>query len=149
MDFEELALKFWKRSSVSTELVSREMSLAGDMLVGAARNIAQTTFKKRRPYLEEHIVSHVTESARLIRLTLGTEGVPYGAAQEYGALISIPEYFGRIMKFINPRTGDLVFTKHRKAYQVILPERSYIRKAIQENYDEILMRLDDAMLRNF
>lgn len=153
---EELAQKFYKRASVSTEIVAREMGLAGEMLAGAAKDIAKEIFKSHNYYgkhgrIEDNIAFQVTESARLIKLMLGTRGgLPHAAAQEYGATMTIPEYFGpRTMRFVSKTTGNLVFTKHRRAYTVVLPERSYIRRAIKENEEEVSKMIDDAILRDF
>lgn len=136
-------------SASSVANISREMDLIGDMLVSSIREdkLSGQVLKERSGRLK-HGVYHSAPQAStdLVTMAVGVQNIPYAAAHEFGATVSIPEYFGKIMKF-RAASGDLVFTRHRRAYTVMLPERSYVRTTIDEKSREIHDRLEAAVLR--
>jgi hypothetical protein len=71
-------------------------------------------------------------------------GVPYARIHEMGGTIEIPEVSGKLMVF---NTSDgLVFTRHHKAFTVTMPERSYLRSALRDKHEEIIERMNKAVM---
>lgn len=62
-----------------------------------------------------------------------TSDAPYARIQEYGGRIEVPDIVpqsARALAF--PYEGKLVFAKHAAAHAVSIPERSYLRSALDE-----------------
>lgn len=70
-------------------------------------------------------------------------GVPYARIHEMGGVIDIPEVSGKLMVFNSG--SELVFTRHHRAFQVHMPERSYLRSSLRDLHDEIIERMNKAV----
>lgn len=146
--FDKLITDFKELSAASRQALSREMTSIGDMMVSYIQTdkLSGQVLKTRSGQLRDSVFAKATESGGVVTLTVGTKRVPYAAPQEYGATIRIPEYSGKMMVF-RAKSGDLVFTRHRRAYTVTLPERSFVRSAIRDKELEINERLESSVLR--
>lgn len=143
-EFARVEQEFAGLSAGARAALVREMETIGRLLTRRAKDLIRDQFKVRSGKLLRSPTATVQEGADEIQLIFGTVGVPYASAHEFGTTISIPEYQGSVMRFV-AASGDLVFTRHRRAYTVTLPERSFIRRAVDESRPEIDARLRRAV----
>jgi phage gpG-like protein len=70
---------------------------------------------------------------------------PYGKIHEFGGTIHVPEVKGKLMVFT--ANGKKVFTRSHKAFDVLMPERSFLRSSLAESKVKFQERLRDAVYR--
>lgn len=148
--FESLAQHFRNLSAASYAALRREMQGIGVALVGYIRRekLSGQVLNSRSGMLKRSITNLTTEEGKTITTEVGVfpqSRVPYARIHEEGGQIRIPEYAGNVLRF-SARSGDLVFTRTRKAYVVTMPERSYIRSSLTDMSTEIVARLQTAVL---
>jgi phage gpG-like protein len=127
-------------SAKATELAAALADLVkNDKLSGAVLNT-------RSGALSESIMTSVTADADSVLASVGSEGdVKYAAIQEYGGKTSAHE--------ILPAKADVVafliggtqhFARRVEHPGSLIPERSYLRSALEDMKDEILAALAGA-----
>jgi hypothetical protein len=107
--------------------------------------------------MQASVATSVAASGNTVTGTIGSYGLPYAHAQEYGGTWTIPEIFpvnGKALAFLFPggfmpfkpgaATGGMMFTMHTKAHPVTLPERSYARSALAMERGNIVKQLAAA-----
>ena len=110
-----------------------------DKLSGAVLNT-------RSGALSDSITASVTADADGVLASVGSEGdVKYAAIQEYGGKTSAHEILpakGDVLAFV---VGDAQHFARRVEHPgSLIPERSYLRSALDDMKDEILAALADA-----
>jgi phage gpG-like protein len=148
--FQSLAQHFRGISAASYAAVRREMQGIGVALVGYIRRekLSGQVLQSRSGMLKRSITAVTTEAGQVVSTEVGVfpaSRVPYARIQEYGGVVRIPPYEGKIMRF-HAKSGDLVFTRSRAAYTVTLPERSYVRSSLTDMSAEIVARLQAAAI---
>lgn len=146
--FEKLNLGLKNLSEASVQNVLREMTAIEGSLVEYVRRdkLSGQVLNRRSGRLQDSVYAETELVSDVVRTTVGTKGAPYASAHEYGETVRIPEYSGKLMVF-RGREGTLVFTRNRRAYEVHLPERSFIRSTIADKEIEISERLRESVAR--
>jgi phage gpG-like protein len=139
-----------RRIAIDLQRYIKEQKLSGEVL------------KNRTGTLRRSINQRVDETpdAVIALVGVGAEASKYAAIHEFGGTIHVPEVSGKLMVF--PASGakpsflkkkgnkayefkDLVFTMSHKAFNVEMPERSFMRSSLAENKAVFLERLDSAV----
>jgi phage gpG-like protein len=113
--------------------------IKNDKLSGAVLN-------SRTGALSDSIAANVSAGADGVLASVGSEGnVKYAAIQEYGGKTSAHEILpvkGDVLAFV---IGDAQqFARRVEHPGSVIPERSYLRSALEDMKDEILAELADA-----
>ena len=127
-------------SAKATELATALADLVkSDKLSGAVLNT-------RSGALSESIVASVTADVDSVLASVGSEGdVKYAAIQEYGGKTSAHEILptkANVLAFLIG--GAQHFARRVEHPGSLIPERSYLRSALEDMNDEILVALADA-----
>jgi phage gpG-like protein len=127
-------------SAKTTELAAALADLVrNDKLSGSVLNT-------RTGALGESITANVTDESNAVIAWVGSEGdVKYAAIQEYGGKTSAHEILpvkANVLAFV---AGDgQHFARRVEHPGSVIPERSYLRSALEDMKDEILAALADA-----
>ncbi len=124
----------------ATELATALADLVkNDKLAGGVLNT-------RSGALGDSIVASVSAQADGVLASVGSEGeVKYAAIQEYGGKTSAHEILpakGDVLAFVIG--GAQHFARRVEHPGSVIPERSYLRSALEDMKDEILAALADA-----
>ena len=108
--------------------------------------LAGGVLNSRTGTLADSITASVTAEADGVLASVGSEGdVKYAAIQEYGGKTSAHEILpvkGKALAFV---VGDAQHFARRVEHPgSVIPERSYLRSALEDMTDEILAGLADA-----
>lgn len=119
------------RKSVERQTLALEAHIKEHLLSGQV-------LKARTGTLRRSITSKVEETATSITGRVGTN-LRYGLAHEYGATIQIPEIRPINAKALHFTAGGQdVFAMRARAHQVVLPERSFLRRGLRERRQAFL-----------
>ena len=147
--FDKVIQRFENMSRASFAAVKREMEAFGPMLVNYIRSakLSGQVLGYRSGNLWRSLEPRTTQQGAETRTEVGiwpgSPGFAYANIHEHGGTVSIPPYVGSVMRF-RAKSGDLVFTRHRRAYTVNMPERSYLRSGLREMLPTIMARLQIA-----
>ena len=86
------------------------------------------------------ITTQVTDSGDRITGTITAGGTPYARIHEYGGTVHTPELFpvhAKALHWVAKGGGD-VFTRHTRAHDTRIPERSYLRSALAQREADIM-----------
>jgi len=86
------------------------------------------------------ITTQVTDSGDVITGTITAGGTPFAAIHEYGGTVHIPEIFpvqAQALHWVS-KGGAEVFARHAAAHDVRIPERSYLRSALDQREADII-----------
>src|ERR1700733_11893362 len=123
----------------ATELAATLTDLVKNKLSGAVLNTSSGA-------LRDSIAASVTADADGFLASVGSEGdVKYAAIQEYGGKTSAHEILpakGDVLAFISSNAQH--FARRVEHPGSVIPERSYLRSALDDMKDEILDGLADA-----
>jgi phage gpG-like protein len=110
------------------------------------RNLSGAVLQQRSGQLASSIEVAVEQSGVSVTATLGTD-VPYAAIHEYGGLIPARELLPRSARALAfPWQGRQRFFKRVSLPAVEMPERSFLRSALEEAEPEIRAALTAAAL---
>jgi phage gpG-like protein len=131
------------RAALSAKAAELAAALAdlvkSDKLSGAVLN-------SRTGALSDSIVASVTADADGVLASVGSEGdVKYAAIQEYGGKTSAHEILpvkANVLAFLVD--GAQHFARRVEHPGSVIPERSYLRSALDDMQDEIVAALADA-----
>jgi phage gpG-like protein len=123
----------------ATELAATLTDLVKNKLSGAVLNTGSGA-------LRDSIAASVTADADGVLASVGSEGdVKYAAIQEYGGKTSAHEILpakGDVLAFVSGNAQH--FARRVEHPGSVIPERSYLRSALDDMKDEILDALADA-----
>lgn len=147
--FGTLIARFNLMSVTTRANLRREVTAIGIALVGYIRKnkLSGQVLQHRSGNLKRAVDSQPFDEGGVIGARVGVfagSRVPYARAQEQGAEVRVPAYNGRPMRFI-AKSGDLVFTRRRKAYRFNIPSRSYIRDSLDEMSEAIVLRMSASV----
>lgn len=127
--------------------VAAAISLAAQELrERVEENLSGDVLNARSGALKDSIVETVS-SGDILSASVGSDGsVPYVRIQEFGGRIAIPEIVPRAAKVLAfPFGGRIVFAAHTAPHEVDIPERSYLRSALEEESPAIAGAIRDAI----
>ncbi|HEY1780292.1 MAG TPA: hypothetical protein VGG79_07655 [Roseiarcus sp.] len=134
-------------AALQAALGDKAAELAG-ALADLVKNdkLAGGVLNSRSGALSDSIVASVSAGADGVMASIGSEGdVKYAAIQEYGGKTSAHEILpakGDVLAFV---IGDAQHFARRVEHPgSLIPERSYLRSALDDMKDEILASLADA-----
>jgi phage gpG-like protein len=127
-------------SAKTTELAAALADhVKGDKLSGSV-------LSTRTGALSESITANVSDESDAVIASVGSEGdVKYAAIQEYGGKTSAHEILpakANVLAFVVD--GVQHFARRVEHPGSVIPERSYLRSALEDMKDEILASLTDA-----
>lgn len=95
--------------------------------------------------LSRSIVQRLEEQGTSITAIVGAApNAPYARIHEFGGTIHIPEVKNTLMVF-TPKGGKTVFTMGHRAFDVQMPERSFLRSALEEKREQFRLRINEAV----
>lgn len=146
--FRRVEQRFRDISQRSVERLRKGMEGIGYMLVGyiQTEKLSGQVLNRKSGRLSNSITQQTLQIGDdQINTKVGVfGGVPYARIHELGGSIDVPEVSGKLMVF---NSGDgLVFTRHHKAFTVHMPERSYLRSALRDKHEEIIERMNRAVM---
>jgi phage gpG-like protein len=150
-EFNKVVIRFENMSRATFVTLNRTMNTIGIMLVAYIRSqkLSGQVLNYRSGQLFRNIQSLTTQQGLQFTTTVGVfpgSRVPYAAIQESGGQVSIPAYSGKTLRFVAANSGDLVFTRTRRAYTVRLPPRPYVSTSVAENLQAIRDMLQEGTL---
>ncbi|MBV9858752.1 MAG: HK97 gp10 family phage protein [Alphaproteobacteria bacterium] len=120
-------------------------ALAQDLRALIQRKLSGEVLQRRSGTLSGSIEVELVPQRDQVAATVAT-GVPYAGIHEYGGTIPAREVLpksGRVLAF--PWKGEQRFFKRVQLPQINLPERSFLRSALDEMAPEIRAALADAV----
>jgi phage gpG-like protein len=111
---------------------------ASELVATQARANMRSLFKGSGKVAE--ISVRVTRSGEEVTGEITAGGTPYARIHEYGGTIHLPEIFpvhAQALHWVS-KGGDEVFARHAAAHDVVIPERSYLRSAVEQREADIM-----------
>lgn len=134
-------------AKVHAALVAKMGELEQLVIAKARDNLSGVVLNAKSGALRDSIAGQISDDGESVTATVGSYGVKYAAVQEYGATINIPDIVptkAQALAFI--MEGKLTFAKHVAAHTVTLPERSYLRSALDDLHADIVRGLGEAIV---
>lgn len=133
-------------SALAANLAQAIERLSKALRENVERNLSGAVLQQRSGRLAGSIEVAVEQSGTSVAATLGTD-VPYAAIHEYGGLIPARELLPRSARALAfPWQGQQRFFKRVSLPAVQMPERSFLRSALDAATPEIRAALTAAAL---
>jgi phage gpG-like protein len=141
--FDDLARKVARQILEKMKTLTEELQayIVGFKLHGAVLN-------RRTGNLARSIKSDVyVDGDSLVGRVFSDGSVPYAAIHEYGGTVNIPDLVPKNVKYL--RFEDGTFHRSSRAHPVTIPERSYMRSAMEDSKEWLMKDLSDEYYRVF
>ena len=122
-------------------------------LKGAVRELTELVAETARANMARlfkgpvaEITTEVSDSGDVITGTVTAGGTPFARIHEYGGTVHTPEIFpvnAQALHWVSP--GGDVFARHAAAHDTQIPERSYLRAALEQREADILARFENVV----
>lgn len=122
------------RTTLERELIALQAHVVADKLTGQVLHVRSGT-------LGRSITYRLTDSLHTLLGTVGTN-VRYARIHEYGGVIHLPAMVPRRARALRFEIGNaVVFAMRVRAHDVTMPERSFLRSALDDRKPDILRAL--------
>lgn len=117
----------------------RSMGVAVGMVRDQAKENVMTTFSNPAK-MAKTIEGYVDVGGYTVQGRVTASGLPYLAIHEFGGVVHTPAIFPRNVPFALrfEAAGETVFAAHTKAHDTPIPERSYLRRALDQRHADVL-----------
>jgi hypothetical protein len=121
---------------------------AGELVADQAKENITETFENPSKMMAT-ISSHTNVAGTGAAAHVTAEGLPYLAIHEFGGVVNQPELFPHKPPFAliveDRQEGHVIFASHVQAHEIPIPERSYLRRAIDQKRFEVLALFRDLV----
>lgn len=142
---EELLARLQRASPDIRHRINLATRGAAELVATQARANMRSLFKGSGKVAD--ISVRVTRSGDEVTGTITAGGTPYARIHEFGGTIHLPEIFpvqAQALHWVD-KSGDDVFARHAAAHDVVIPERSYLRSALEQREADIRRVFDEAV----